>query len=158
MRLGCFGLVTEFGLFVYRRRVCFLCPQLDCWRGSLPPPGPSRVHAPHMVVDAGCTPRQRGAPSRTGALTSVPRTMPPSMRWPWPWDGAHWTMLIHNSKCLRTRYVLLSIIYLLLLSLVVLSPPLKRTYNYALRADKNSLCLVKFLVNTIHIYDFKLIY
>jgi hypothetical protein len=34
----------------------------------------------------------------------------------------------------------------------------KKTCKYDLRVSKSSLCLTKFLVNTIHIYDFKLIY
>jgi hypothetical protein len=37
-------------------------------------------------------------------------------------------------------------------------PPSEKTCNYGLRVDKSSLHLIKFLVNTIHIYDFKLIY
>jgi len=37
-------------------------------------------------------------------------------------------------------------------------PLSNKTWNYGLRAEKSSLRLIKFLVNTIHIYDSKLIY
>jgi hypothetical protein len=36
--------------------------------------------------------------------------------------------------------------------------PKKKECNYVLRASKNSSCLIKFLANTIYIYDSKIIY
>ena len=42
-------------------------------------------------------------------------------------------------------------------SQLYLVPRSKKKCNYKLRAMKNYLCLIKFLINNIHIYDFKLI-
>jgi hypothetical protein len=61
-------------------------------------------------------------------------------------------ILKHNSTKFCQFILFLPISHSLLL------PFSKKTCNYGLCVDKSSLCLTNFLVNIIHIYDFKLIY
>ena len=96
-----------------RSITCTSCPAMPNQRRT-------PLLAPHMVVDAGYTPRQRGGPSRTGALTGVvPRTMTPAVWWPLQWPMGLTGPCESDSKHFSSSSSsLLYLSYLLLLSII----------------------------------------